>query len=37
MGINERVLALGGESFIKGIKDKGTTVTVHIPIVETEK
>ncbi len=37
MGIKERILALGGESLIQGTKDKGTIVTVHIPIVKKEK
>jgi len=34
MGIKERVLGLGGECLIQGVKDKGTTVTAHIPIVK---
>jgi signal transduction histidine kinase len=32
MGIQERVLFLGGDVKFKGISDKGTTVTVRIPV-----
>lgn len=35
IGIKERVHFLGGEIEIKGIRDKGTTVTVSIPLPQT--
>lgn len=37
MGIQERVLYLKGKVTIKGVPDKGTTVTVTIPLLEVEK
>jgi PAS domain S-box-containing protein len=33
LGMRERALAYGGEFQIEGIKDKGTTVTVKIPLI----
>jgi len=32
MGIQERAHVLGGKSKIKGVQNKGTTVTVIIPV-----
>jgi len=32
IGMQERTLLLGGDIKLKGVRDKGTTVTVSIPI-----
>lgn len=37
MGIQERVLFLRGKVTIKGVPDKGTTVTVTVPLLEKER
>lgn len=37
IGIQERVLFLKGKVTIKGVPDKGTTVTVTVPLLEMER
>jgi signal transduction histidine kinase len=37
IGIRERAYSFGGKVAIKGLEDKGTTVTVRIPLLKKEK
>jgi PAS domain S-box-containing protein len=37
IGIRERAFSFGGKVVIKGLKDRGTTVTIRIPLLKKEK
>jgi signal transduction histidine kinase len=37
LGIRERAAAFGGEVAIHGVRGKGTTATVRLPLTETTK